>query len=70
MGPRSIVLGGGDACEHRHTDLRWSSRCGHETLYLVGETRANTAAGAFGGAAYGATKRRIGWVNRMRPPRL
>eukprot|EP00959_Pyramimonas_sp_CCMP1952_P065389 1365027-Pyramimonas_sp.AAC.1 len=32
MGPRSAVLGGGDACELRHWDLRRSSLSGHETL--------------------------------------
>eukprot|EP00959_Pyramimonas_sp_CCMP1952_P452015 9463970-Pyramimonas_sp.AAC.1 len=33
--PRSAVLGGGDACELRHWDLRWSSLWGHETLCWV-----------------------------------
>eukprot|EP00959_Pyramimonas_sp_CCMP1952_P448688 9395433-Pyramimonas_sp.AAC.1 len=37
--------------------LRWSSSWGHEALHSTGETHANTAAGAFGGASYGATKR-------------
>ena len=31
MGPRNAVLGGGDACEHPHWGLRWSSLWGHET---------------------------------------
>eukprot|EP00959_Pyramimonas_sp_CCMP1952_P157893 3301741-Pyramimonas_sp.AAC.1 len=31
MGPRSAVLGGGDACVHRHCGLRWGSLWGHGT---------------------------------------
>eukprot|EP00959_Pyramimonas_sp_CCMP1952_P276487 5779822-Pyramimonas_sp.AAC.1 len=57
MGPRNVVLGGEDACELRNWDLRWSSSWGHETLSWVGETQANCATAAFGGAPYGATKR-------------
>eukprot|EP00959_Pyramimonas_sp_CCMP1952_P297644 6226620-Pyramimonas_sp.AAC.1 len=50
MGPRSAVLGGGDACGLRHWDLRRSSLGGHEALYSVGETHAGCAIEAFGGA--------------------
>eukprot|EP00959_Pyramimonas_sp_CCMP1952_P144880 3032752-Pyramimonas_sp.AAC.1 len=32
MGPRNAILGGGDACELRHRDLRWSSLWGHDTF--------------------------------------
>eukprot|EP00959_Pyramimonas_sp_CCMP1952_P297292 6219680-Pyramimonas_sp.AAC.1 len=49
MGPRHAVLGGGDAREHRHWDLRWNSPWGRETLYWAGEGHANTATEAFGG---------------------
>eukprot|EP00959_Pyramimonas_sp_CCMP1952_P365785 7660635-Pyramimonas_sp.AAC.1 len=56
MVPRNAVLGGGDACELRHWDLRWSSLWGHEALCWAGETHANCATGTFGGAPYGATK--------------
>eukprot|EP00959_Pyramimonas_sp_CCMP1952_P120722 2523934-Pyramimonas_sp.AAC.1 len=31
MEPRIAVLDGGDACEHRHWGLRWSSLWDHET---------------------------------------
>eukprot|EP00959_Pyramimonas_sp_CCMP1952_P191670 4008002-Pyramimonas_sp.AAC.1 len=61
MGPRNAVVGGGPACGHRHWGLRWSSLWGHETLYRVGETHADTAAGAFGGLLHG---------KRMRTPTL
>ena len=37
--------------------LGWSSLWGYETLSWVGETHANCATGAFGGAPYGSTKR-------------
>ena len=57
MGPRNAVPGGGDACEHRHWGLRWSSLWGHETLSWAGETHASAASGALGGAPYGATNR-------------
>eukprot|EP00959_Pyramimonas_sp_CCMP1952_P400086 8382656-Pyramimonas_sp.AAC.1 len=60
IGPRSVILGGGGACEHRHRGLRWNSLWGHETLYWAGEAYANTATGAVGGAPYGATKRCVG----------
>eukprot|EP00959_Pyramimonas_sp_CCMP1952_P332647 6965811-Pyramimonas_sp.AAC.1 len=61
MGPRNVVLGGGDACELRHWDLRWSSLWGHETLSWVAEAHAHCAIDAFGGTPYGATKRCPGW---------
>jgi len=66
MGPRNAVLGGGTACGPCHWGLRRSSLWGHETLYWVWESHADTAIGAFGGAPYGATKRCTGWGNRMR----
>eukprot|EP00959_Pyramimonas_sp_CCMP1952_P171206 3577331-Pyramimonas_sp.AAC.1 len=66
MGPRNAVLGAGDACGPRNWALRWSSRWGHEALYLVGETHVNGSIGAFGGAPYGATKRRAGRGRRRR----
>eukprot|EP00959_Pyramimonas_sp_CCMP1952_P136151 2848547-Pyramimonas_sp.AAC.1 len=50
----------GDACEHRHSGLWWTSMWGHETLHWVGETHANTATGAFSGAPSGATIRCTG----------
>eukprot|EP00959_Pyramimonas_sp_CCMP1952_P396670 8311328-Pyramimonas_sp.AAC.1 len=43
---------------------------GHEALYWMGRTRANTATGAFGGAHYGVTKRCILSGRRMRTPLL
>eukprot|EP00959_Pyramimonas_sp_CCMP1952_P242759 5074465-Pyramimonas_sp.AAC.1 len=33
MGPRSVVLGGGNAWGYRHSGPRWSSLWGHEALY-------------------------------------
>eukprot|EP00959_Pyramimonas_sp_CCMP1952_P090740 1899671-Pyramimonas_sp.AAC.1 len=60
MGPRSVVLGGGSACEFRHWDIRWSSLFGHETLYSVGEPHADCAIGTFGGAPSGTTQRWAG----------
>eukprot|EP00959_Pyramimonas_sp_CCMP1952_P419304 8782924-Pyramimonas_sp.AAC.1 len=66
MGARSAVLGGGDACEHRHWGRRWSPLWGHETPYWLGETHANTATGTLGGARCGAAKRCTGWGRRMR----
>eukprot|EP00959_Pyramimonas_sp_CCMP1952_P406591 8521785-Pyramimonas_sp.AAC.1 len=45
--PRNAVLGGGDACELRHWDLRWSSPWGPEALYWAGDTQGNCATGAF-----------------------
>ena len=59
-------MGGADACGRCHLGLRWSSPWGHETLSWVGWTHADGAAGAFGGAPDGATKRCPGWVGRMR----
>eukprot|EP00959_Pyramimonas_sp_CCMP1952_P231417 4837187-Pyramimonas_sp.AAC.1 len=60
MGPRSVVLGGADACEPCHWGLRWSSRWGHETCKWCAERgggrHADPAIGAFSGAPYGATK--------------
>eukprot|EP00959_Pyramimonas_sp_CCMP1952_P363696 7616241-Pyramimonas_sp.AAC.1 len=59
MGPGSAVLGGGGACEHRHWGRRWCSHMRPRSVVLcvcvwemhwVGETHADTAAGAFGGA--------------------
>eukprot|EP00959_Pyramimonas_sp_CCMP1952_P186251 3894672-Pyramimonas_sp.AAC.1 len=47
------MLGGGDASGHRHWGPRLSSLWGHETLCCVGETHADTATGAFGGAVLG-----------------
>eukprot|EP00959_Pyramimonas_sp_CCMP1952_P104559 2185542-Pyramimonas_sp.AAC.1 len=58
MGPRSAVLGGGDACGHRRWGLRWSSLWGHGKLCGVGETHVDTTAGAFVGAPFRATERR------------
>ena len=57
LGPRNAVLGGGDACGLRHWDIRWSSLWGHEALCWMGKRHVDTAAGALGGAPYGATKR-------------
>eukprot|EP00959_Pyramimonas_sp_CCMP1952_P168071 3512262-Pyramimonas_sp.AAC.1 len=65
MGPRNAVLPGGDECEHPEWGLRWSSLWGHERLSWVGETHANTATGAVGGAPCGATKRCPAWGRRM-----
>eukprot|EP00959_Pyramimonas_sp_CCMP1952_P385536 8079693-Pyramimonas_sp.AAC.1 len=50
MGPRSVVLGWGNSCEHRHRGIGCNSLWGHETLPWVGETHANTATGALSGA--------------------
>eukprot|EP00959_Pyramimonas_sp_CCMP1952_P288659 6036567-Pyramimonas_sp.AAC.1 len=61
MGPRSAVIGGGDACELSHCRLRWSSLWGHEALSWVALRHANDVAGSFGGAPYEATKRCPGW---------
>eukprot|EP00959_Pyramimonas_sp_CCMP1952_P405318 8495121-Pyramimonas_sp.AAC.1 len=36
MGPRSAVLGGGDARGHRDWGLGWTSLWGHETPCWVG----------------------------------
>ena len=60
MGPRNAVLGGGDACAPPYLDLRWSSLWVHETLCWVWRAHAGTPTGTFGGAPYGATKRRPG----------
>eukprot|EP00959_Pyramimonas_sp_CCMP1952_P259560 5427045-Pyramimonas_sp.AAC.1 len=57
MGPRNVVLGGGDACGPCHWSHLWRSLCGHPTLSCVAVTQAGTATGAFGGATYGAIKR-------------
>eukprot|EP00959_Pyramimonas_sp_CCMP1952_P050673 1058863-Pyramimonas_sp.AAC.1 len=46
LGKRSIVLGGGDACGHRHWAFRWSSLWGHGMQCWVGETHVDTAIGA------------------------
>eukprot|EP00959_Pyramimonas_sp_CCMP1952_P281106 5876144-Pyramimonas_sp.AAC.1 len=47
MGPRSALLGTGDACGHRHSGLRWTFLWGREaTLCWVGGTHMDTAAGA------------------------
>eukprot|EP00959_Pyramimonas_sp_CCMP1952_P367516 7697916-Pyramimonas_sp.AAC.1 len=67
MLPRSAVLSSGDACEHRHWGLLWSSVRGREALYWTGGTHANTATGAFGGAPYGTTKPCTG-LRRIRTP--
>eukprot|EP00959_Pyramimonas_sp_CCMP1952_P344279 7210675-Pyramimonas_sp.AAC.1 len=56
MGPQSAVQREGTACERSNWGLRWNSLWGHETLYWVGEAHANAAIGAFGGAAYRATR--------------
>eukprot|EP00959_Pyramimonas_sp_CCMP1952_P103902 2172182-Pyramimonas_sp.AAC.1 len=45
LGPRSTALGGGDAHELRHWDLRWNSLWCHEALYWVGETHVTCATG-------------------------
>eukprot|EP00959_Pyramimonas_sp_CCMP1952_P402201 8428256-Pyramimonas_sp.AAC.1 len=60
MGPRSAVLGGGDACGTHHWGFMWTSLWGHDTVYWVGETHAVHTTGALGGPPYGATKRCIG----------
>ena len=58
-GCAEIVLG--DACVPCHRSLRWESRWGHEACEgraAMGRgTHANRAAGAFGGAPSGTTKR-------------
>eukprot|EP00959_Pyramimonas_sp_CCMP1952_P066132 1380722-Pyramimonas_sp.AAC.1 len=64
MWPRNAALGGGTARESGRCDLRWSSPWGHEAPPWEREPHANCATGAFGGALYGATKRRPGWGNR------
>eukprot|EP00959_Pyramimonas_sp_CCMP1952_P435788 9125625-Pyramimonas_sp.AAC.1 len=70
MGPRSAVLGVGNACGHPHWGLWWSSVWGHETLCWAWETHAAPLIGAFGGAPYGATKRCAVRGGRMRTPPL
>eukprot|EP00959_Pyramimonas_sp_CCMP1952_P036438 762766-Pyramimonas_sp.AAC.1 len=60
MGPRSAVLGGGDACGRSNWDLRWGPLWGHEALYWVCVTHAGGPTGTFGVAPYGATKRCTG----------
>eukprot|EP00959_Pyramimonas_sp_CCMP1952_P120561 2520943-Pyramimonas_sp.AAC.1 len=57
IGPRSAVLGGGHACGSCHRGLWLGPLWGHGTLHCAGETHANSATEAFGGAPYGATKR-------------
>eukprot|EP00959_Pyramimonas_sp_CCMP1952_P055897 1168114-Pyramimonas_sp.AAC.1 len=66
MGPRSAVLGWGDARGLRPWDLGWDSIGGHEMLHWVGLTHVGCANGTVGGAFYGATKRCIGWGGRAR----
>eukprot|EP00959_Pyramimonas_sp_CCMP1952_P296290 6198085-Pyramimonas_sp.AAC.1 len=60
MGPRSALLGRGDASDTHHWGLRWTSLRGQETLYWVGETHVIHTAGALGGPPYGATNRCTG----------
>ena len=43
MGPRNAALGGGNACELRHWDLRWSSLWGYATLHWVGGNACGAA---------------------------
>eukprot|EP00959_Pyramimonas_sp_CCMP1952_P432262 9052191-Pyramimonas_sp.AAC.1 len=59
MGPRSVVLGGADTCDHSHWGLRWSSLWGHEALHWVVRTHVITATEAFRGAPYRATTRSV-----------
>eukprot|EP00959_Pyramimonas_sp_CCMP1952_P145142 3039045-Pyramimonas_sp.AAC.1 len=70
MGPRSAVLGGGDACGYFHLCFRWSSPWGHVAPYWVGETHVDTATVAFGGDPHGATKQCVGLGRRMWTPPL
>eukprot|EP00959_Pyramimonas_sp_CCMP1952_P331823 6948372-Pyramimonas_sp.AAC.1 len=57
LGPQSVVIGAGTACEFRYWDPRWSSLWGHEALHWAQEPRASSATGTLGGAPHGATKR-------------
>eukprot|EP00959_Pyramimonas_sp_CCMP1952_P416661 8729458-Pyramimonas_sp.AAC.1 len=57
-------MGGEDACERVHWDLRWNSVRGTDAC--VGRTHANVATGAFGGASHRATRRCTRWGGRMR----
>eukprot|EP00959_Pyramimonas_sp_CCMP1952_P435565 9120588-Pyramimonas_sp.AAC.1 len=59
MGPQRAVLGGGDACGHRHWGVELPMGPRNETLSWVGETHVDTARGAFG---------RVPWVGGTPPP--
>ena len=69
MGPRNVFLGGWRRMRTAPLDFRLSSLWGHEMLSWMGETHAS-AAGAFGGAPYGATKCCPERGGRTRPPSL
>eukprot|EP00959_Pyramimonas_sp_CCMP1952_P355307 7442340-Pyramimonas_sp.AAC.1 len=68
MGPRSVVLGGGDARGTRHWGLRWTSLYG-ATKRCTGWGRRMwyTPLGPWVDppTPYGATKRCTGWGRRM-----
>eukprot|EP00959_Pyramimonas_sp_CCMP1952_P084360 1764587-Pyramimonas_sp.AAC.1 len=61
MGPRSVILGGGNTCARSHWGLRLGFLWGHGTCGMCpkveGGRHANAATGAFSGASYGATNR-------------
>eukprot|EP00959_Pyramimonas_sp_CCMP1952_P163012 3407772-Pyramimonas_sp.AAC.1 len=57
MGPRNVVLGGGDACGRSHWDLRWGYGATQRCTGCAGRTRAGscvTHAGGATGAVCGA----------------
>eukprot|EP00959_Pyramimonas_sp_CCMP1952_P223249 4667137-Pyramimonas_sp.AAC.1 len=70
MRVRACRNGAGPPCERRNWSPGCGSLWGHEALYWVGETHANTATEAFGGTPYWATKRCTGRGRRMRTPPL
>eukprot|EP00959_Pyramimonas_sp_CCMP1952_P355102 7438269-Pyramimonas_sp.AAC.1 len=61
MGPRNAVLGGVGARGPCRWGLRGGSLWARGTLSWMALARAGPAAGAFGRAPYGATKRCPGW---------
>eukprot|EP00959_Pyramimonas_sp_CCMP1952_P245591 5133119-Pyramimonas_sp.AAC.1 len=66
LGPRSAVLGGGDACKLRHWNLRWRSLLGHEAPAVLGGGDACELRHWDVRWTYGAAKHCIRWGRRMR----